>query len=797
MIGKWALLDIETSGVDPAQDKVIDLGFVLFDEGKYLKEASFRLKLDGTLEPLIIALTGISVPELEQQGKTWNQLKSELVILQGAVIIAHNASFEESFLKSLFDELEIHPKVTSKGDYFHDSLDIFPFLMPYFPRLGLESINQIFQLWGKEQHQGLPDSKDLADALLYAQSQTPLEVREHLSRLKYLEPWWREWVNYNFDQSLIPQVKKVKFIAPSEINEWKQDHLVAYAESFKNIEHKWLCLKLIQMLGRDISGVVSLVQSSQFDLNIVFDVARNYLKNFKNKKIVLCSQYFSPDEQLWFDQEISAISIESLSSEIFSQLSLEISTILNHEAQLWSQELMQFYHGKKSLYGVASRVPDLWCRREPVVDVLWKSCRFLARKKLKGQLAKNQISKIIVLQPSDLDILNGQENIVTLFWNARQLEWSNEFHVQKVKFQDYEHVLIVCEILEKLDAENLPTINDAKKIFESFNSVIDEFMINQQSHDSKKIYWDMDFSDLSRKYLSSWKVQVQNFLNRRENLKKYQSVLVDALWSQLDELMIQLQLASTIQSFGISWRANSERKAWELWSWNETKISYNGAKLFLDYEFDEESKEYWNEIFHLHKIEKSKRFDKIQINQDMLQQKIIEVKIWEELQPLRLVEQVKELTKRGRVLFCSQDLALSSTIYSFLVKEQFQTMATWSEVMRGDIDPIPQVVFCWEKDFRTSAVAKNLWVNFDFVIIDRIPDLAWFAWAQAAWKERAQIFSGSSFEAYWCRRAGLLKEKYWPLIRLCNAKEVYIFDSRKNKWKGDSWKILKNFIIER
>ena len=262
MIGRWALIDIETSGVDPSEDQVIDLGFVIFDERKPLKEFSFKLKTDVNLDPIIVALTGITVPQLHKEGKTWDEIAPELEILQGCVLIAHNASFEESFLKNIFEKMQIQPRQTDDGRYFHDSLDVLPFLLPYFPRLGLESINQIFQLWPKEKHQGLEDAKDLADALIYAHCQASDQKRNHICEFQNLSSWWKSWLMTTFDYSDCKRVHHQEDIPhyPS-ISQWIPEQLTAFATFFTDKHQNWLSLKMIQMIGRGISGMVSLTHT--------------------------------------------------------------------------------------------------------------------------------------------------------------------------------------------------------------------------------------------------------------------------------------------------------------------------------------------------------------------------------------------------------------------------------------------------------------------------------------------------------------------------------------------------------
>ena len=39
-LGKWALIDIETSGVNPEEDSIIDVGFLQFEGTKLVKKYS-------------------------------------------------------------------------------------------------------------------------------------------------------------------------------------------------------------------------------------------------------------------------------------------------------------------------------------------------------------------------------------------------------------------------------------------------------------------------------------------------------------------------------------------------------------------------------------------------------------------------------------------------------------------------------------------------------------------------------------------------------------------------------------
>ena len=59
-LGKWAVLDIETTGADPVYDQVIDLGFLEFDGLKLVRKYSSLVYFEGELSSFIQKLTGIT-----------------------------------------------------------------------------------------------------------------------------------------------------------------------------------------------------------------------------------------------------------------------------------------------------------------------------------------------------------------------------------------------------------------------------------------------------------------------------------------------------------------------------------------------------------------------------------------------------------------------------------------------------------------------------------------------------------------------------------------------------------------
>src|SRR5688572_23398869 len=100
---KWAVLDIETTGVDSKHDEIIDIGFIKFNGDQLEGRFSSLITSDKELSPFLQKLTGIS-PEQLKQAPQFESIKKDLLTLKGYTVLAHYAAFEKSFLAPFFDE---------------------------------------------------------------------------------------------------------------------------------------------------------------------------------------------------------------------------------------------------------------------------------------------------------------------------------------------------------------------------------------------------------------------------------------------------------------------------------------------------------------------------------------------------------------------------------------------------------------------------------------------------------------------------------------------------------------------
>lgn len=178
-LGLWAVIDIETTGISPATDEIIDLGYLQFEGTKLINTYSSLVRAEHPVSSFITKLTGLTNEQIKK-APMWAQVEPDLLSLESHALLAHNANFEESFLKRYFDRL---PSGSPRESY-QDSLYYLALLFPESSTLNLEHFINLLGIAEKEEHRGLADSRDLLKTILLA---TYLTHKDKELRMKLFE----------------------------------------------------------------------------------------------------------------------------------------------------------------------------------------------------------------------------------------------------------------------------------------------------------------------------------------------------------------------------------------------------------------------------------------------------------------------------------------------------------------------------------------------------------------------------------------------------------------------------------
>src|SRR3954453_4164103 len=96
---KLVFVDLETTGANPIDDRIIEIGIVCV-QGDHVERWASLVHPGIPISPFIQNLTGIS-NEMVADAPVFEELLDELMTrLKGGVFIAHNARFDSGFLKN-------------------------------------------------------------------------------------------------------------------------------------------------------------------------------------------------------------------------------------------------------------------------------------------------------------------------------------------------------------------------------------------------------------------------------------------------------------------------------------------------------------------------------------------------------------------------------------------------------------------------------------------------------------------------------------------------------------------------
>lgn len=150
-------LDLETTGLNPASDRIIDVGAAKFRGDEKIGQFHSLVNPRSRLSDFIVSLTGISQQDVDV-APDWNEVKDELQDFIGdARLVGHNVEFDIGFLRSH----RIH--VQNLG---YDTEQMARVALPGGPEFGLVRLAQRFGVLHDAPHRALSDALASRDVFL-------------------------------------------------------------------------------------------------------------------------------------------------------------------------------------------------------------------------------------------------------------------------------------------------------------------------------------------------------------------------------------------------------------------------------------------------------------------------------------------------------------------------------------------------------------------------------------------------------------------------------------------------------
>jgi ATP-dependent DNA helicase DinG len=177
-------VDLETTGLDPGVDEVVELGALFVEQGRVVKRLDRLFSSRAPLPLTIRRITGLSDEDLQGRG-AFSDYEGELRReLEGWTVVAHNAPFEQSFLGGLLQDI---------GAPVLDSCELLHYLYPELESHSLEALVSWAGVSDRAAHRALRDCEDTLAVVSRALERCVEEgrgddVRDALSCLRCDDP---------------------------------------------------------------------------------------------------------------------------------------------------------------------------------------------------------------------------------------------------------------------------------------------------------------------------------------------------------------------------------------------------------------------------------------------------------------------------------------------------------------------------------------------------------------------------------------------------------------------------------
>lgn len=147
MIENYTALDLETTGLNPKYDKIIEVGAVKVRNGEVIDRFQQLIRPGIALPEKITGLTGITQEELLEAKDSEEVIPQILDFLEDDVILGHSVMFDYSFLKKAAVNQNLW-----KPEQSHLGIDTLRLSRIYLPELPSRRLTDLCLHYGIEHH---------------------------------------------------------------------------------------------------------------------------------------------------------------------------------------------------------------------------------------------------------------------------------------------------------------------------------------------------------------------------------------------------------------------------------------------------------------------------------------------------------------------------------------------------------------------------------------------------------------------------------------------------------------------
>ncbi len=159
----YIILDLETTGLSPVQDSILEIGIMVIRNQTVQAEQSWLIRSEKPIPPDIQKLTGITDTLCNAEGVLLTDALDELYdLIDETELICWHASFDIAFLERAFEQNQY----TLPDFHFTDAETLVRKQISGLPNYKMQTAAAHFGINTPQQHRALPDCQMLYGILL-------------------------------------------------------------------------------------------------------------------------------------------------------------------------------------------------------------------------------------------------------------------------------------------------------------------------------------------------------------------------------------------------------------------------------------------------------------------------------------------------------------------------------------------------------------------------------------------------------------------------------------------------------
>jgi predicted DnaQ family exonuclease/DinG family helicase len=217
----FVILDLETTGLDPNNDRIIEIGALRFIDGKESGTFETLINPEIPIPDFITRLTGITDQKVQSAPRIDAVIQSLLEFISDSPLIGHQINFDTAFVEYLLrkenDDLSDWDNDKQRFKYLNnirvDTLFLSRIFLPFLPRFRLSAVAAYFGIDLENAHRALDDARATGHIFLQLIERTFAcnnQILRQIIRLLYknsvraktfFQPILDYKINNNLDQS--------------------------------------------------------------------------------------------------------------------------------------------------------------------------------------------------------------------------------------------------------------------------------------------------------------------------------------------------------------------------------------------------------------------------------------------------------------------------------------------------------------------------------------------------------------------------------------------------------------------